>query len=112
MAFLPVLPYFVHGPCQAIMPTSLGRKGCIYNTECCIYNTSAYATIAAKIMRDRGRGRGDLPDISKCACTTLRRAARLVTQLYDEELRRHLPASQFALLSAIERRPGCNQSML
>jgi DNA-binding MarR family transcriptional regulator len=63
-------------------------------------------------MRDRGRGKGDLPDISKCACTTLRRAARLVTQLYDEELRLHLPASQFALLSAIERRPGCNQSML
>jgi DNA-binding MarR family transcriptional regulator len=62
-------------------------------------------------MRDRGKGRGDLPG-SACACATLRRAARLVTQLYDEELRRHLPASQFALLSAIKSRPGCNQSML
>src|SRR5262249_39614614 len=70
-----------------------------------------YATIAATRMRDGGRGRGDLPDIV-CACATLRRAARLVTQLYDEELRLHLPASQFALLSAIESRPGCNQSML
>src|SRR5215469_9326929 len=71
-----------------------------------------YATIAATRMRDRGRGRGDLPDISNCACATLRRAARLVTQLYDEELRLHLPASQFALLSAIKSRPECTQSML
>jgi DNA-binding MarR family transcriptional regulator len=63
-------------------------------------------------MRDRGTGRGDLPDISHCACATLRRAARLVTALYDEELRLHLPASQFALLSAIKSRPRCNQSML
>jgi DNA-binding MarR family transcriptional regulator len=63
-------------------------------------------------MRDRGTGRGDLPDISDCACATLRRAARLVTALYDEELRLHLPASQFALLSAIKSRPRCNQSML
>jgi DNA-binding MarR family transcriptional regulator len=62
-------------------------------------------------MRNRGKGRGDFPDIV-CACATLRRLARLVTQLYDEELRPHLPASQFALLSAVEARPGCNQSML
>jgi DNA-binding MarR family transcriptional regulator len=62
-------------------------------------------------MRDRGRRKGDLAEIA-CVCATLRRAARLVTQLYDEELRPHLPASQFALLSAIESRPGCNQSML
>ena len=52
-----------------------------------------------------------LPDID-CACATARRAARLVTQLYDEELRGHLEASQFALLSAIEQQSGCNQSML
>src|SRR6266851_5238614 len=52
-----------------------------------------------------------LPDIG-CACASVRRAARLVTQLYDEEFRGHLEASQFALLSAIERQPGCNQSML
>jgi DNA-binding MarR family transcriptional regulator len=52
-----------------------------------------------------------LPDI-ECACATVRRAARLVTQLYDEEFRGHLEASQFALLSAIERQSGCNQSML
>jgi DNA-binding MarR family transcriptional regulator len=47
-----------------------------------------------------------------CACATVRRAARLVTQLYDGELRPHLQASQYALLSALERRPGCNQSTL
>jgi DNA-binding MarR family transcriptional regulator len=52
-----------------------------------------------------------LPDF-ECACATARRAARLVTQLYDEEFRGHLEASQFALLSAIEQQPGCNQSML
>ena len=52
-----------------------------------------------------------LPDI-ECACASIRRAARLVTQLYDEEFRGYLEASQFALLSAIERQPGGNQSML
>jgi DNA-binding MarR family transcriptional regulator len=52
-----------------------------------------------------------LPDID-CACATVRRAARLVTQLYDDEFREHLEAAQFALLSAIERQPTCNQSML
>ena len=52
-----------------------------------------------------------LPDI-ECACATVRRAARLVTQLYDEEFRGHLEAAQFALLSAIEQQPSCNQSIL
>jgi DNA-binding MarR family transcriptional regulator len=52
-----------------------------------------------------------LPDI-ECACATARRAARLVTQLYDEEFRGHLEAAQFALLTAIERQPAWNQSML
>jgi DNA-binding MarR family transcriptional regulator len=52
-----------------------------------------------------------LPDI-ECACATARRAARLVTQLYDEEFRGHLEAAQFALLTAIERQPTCNQSTL
>jgi DNA-binding MarR family transcriptional regulator len=47
-----------------------------------------------------------------CACAAVRRAARLFTQLYDEELRPHLQASQFALLSALDQRPGCNQAAL
>ena len=52
-----------------------------------------------------------LPDI-ECACATVRRMARLLTQIYDGELRPQLQASQFALLSVLERRPGSNQSML
>ena len=52
-----------------------------------------------------------LPDID-CACASVRRAARLVTQLYDEEFKGQLEASQFALLSALEQQPGCSQAML
>ena len=52
-----------------------------------------------------------LPDL-ECACATVRRAARLVTQLYDEELRPDLEAPQFALLSVLERRPGASQAVL
>ncbi len=47
-----------------------------------------------------------------CACATVRRAARLLTQLYDGELRPDLQASQYALLSTLERLPGCNQTIL
>jgi DNA-binding MarR family transcriptional regulator len=47
-----------------------------------------------------------------CACATVRRAARLVTQLYDEELRPHIEVPQFALLSMLEQQPGCTQSTL
>jgi DNA-binding MarR family transcriptional regulator len=60
-------------------------------------------------MNDRKTER--LPDI-ECACASVRRAARLVTQIYDEELRGHLEASQFALLSALEQQSDCSQSML
>ncbi|MEP6537508.1 MAG: MarR family winged helix-turn-helix transcriptional regulator [Bryobacteraceae bacterium] len=49
-----------------------------------------------------------LPDID-CACATIRRAARVVTQLYAEELSPRLEATQFALLSILGARPGCNQ---
>jgi DNA-binding MarR family transcriptional regulator len=62
-------------------------------------------------MRSRAKSGAALPEM-ECACATVRRAARLVTQLYDEELRPHLQASQFALLLALEMRPGCNQSAL
>lgn len=64
-----------------------------------------------KRLKDRQSEEPSLPDI-RCACASLRRAARLVTQLYDEEFRPGLQVSQFALLSAIERWPGCNQSTL
>jgi DNA-binding MarR family transcriptional regulator len=39
-------------------------------------------------------------------------AARLITRLYNEELRGHLEAAQFALLAALDKRPGCTQAML
>jgi len=48
----------------------------------------------------------------ECACATVRRAARLLTQLYDEELRPHVEVPQFALLSVLERHPVCRQSLL
>lgn len=47
-----------------------------------------------------------------CACATVRRAARLVTQLYDEELRPQIEVSQFALLSLLEQNPACTQARL
>lgn len=47
-----------------------------------------------------------------CACATVRRAARLLTQLYDEELRPHIEVPQFALLSMLERNPAIGQSAL
>lgn len=47
-----------------------------------------------------------------CACATVRRAARLLTQLYDEDLRPYIEVPQFALLSALERNPACTQSAL
>ncbi len=46
----------------------------------------------------------------ECACATIRRAARLVTQLYDTEFAGLLEGSQFALLTMIDKKPGCNQS--
>jgi DNA-binding MarR family transcriptional regulator len=48
-----------------------------------------------------------------CACSTLRRAARAVTQLYDEELRpTGLRVTQFTLLMALERAAGVTQGKL
>jgi DNA-binding MarR family transcriptional regulator len=53
-----------------------------------------------------------LPDLP-CACATVRRAARLVTQLYGHHLRSNkLEASQFTLLSVLNRRPGNSQVVL
>jgi DNA-binding MarR family transcriptional regulator len=57
------------------------------------------------------RRSSSLPPID-CVCATVRRAARLLTQLYDEELRPQIEVPQFALLMALERNPGCRQSSL
>jgi DNA-binding MarR family transcriptional regulator len=52
-----------------------------------------------------------LPELG-CICASVRRAARLVTQLYDEELRGQIEAAQFALLTALDQHPGVNQTAL
>lgn len=52
-----------------------------------------------------------LPDLD-CACATLRRAARLVTQLYSHEMGSLVEPTQFALLTALGHRPGGSQSPL
>src|ERR1700679_709673 len=48
----------------------------------------------------------------QCACVAIRRTSRVITQLYEEELREHLAMPQFGLLSVIENLPGCNQASL
>lgn len=52
-----------------------------------------------------------LPDLV-CACANLRRAARLVTQLYSHEMGPAIDPSQFALLSAFQHKPGIPQTAL
>ena len=51
-----------------------------------------------------------LPELA-CACATIRRTARLVTQLYSHEMA-PLEPGQFALLSAFDGRPGVSQGKL
>lgn len=53
--------------------------------------------------------KSQLPDLS-CACATLRRAARLVTQLYSQEMRGTVEPPQFSLLTALSVSPGMSQS--
>jgi DNA-binding MarR family transcriptional regulator len=48
-----------------------------------------------------------------CACATIRRASRAVTQLYDKWLRDHgIEGPQFALLAMLERLGECNQTTM
>ncbi len=55
------------------------------------------------------RGTPRLP----CACASLRRAARAVTQMYEEELRETgLRATQFTLLQVLERAGSMTQGEL
>ncbi len=52
-----------------------------------------------------------LPDLG-CACANLRRAARLVTQLYSHEIGPGVDPGQFSLLSALHRNPRASQAPL
>ena len=48
-----------------------------------------------------------------CACATVRRASRAVTQLYDSWLRAHgFEGPQFALLAMLDRVGECNQTTM
>ena len=51
--------------------------------------------------------RADLPDLSTCACFNVRKAARAVTQRYDDALRpAGLRATQFSLLAVVHMTGG------
>ena len=52
-----------------------------------------------------------LPDLG-CACAGIRRAARLVTQLYSHEMGAKVEPTQFSLLSALSQHPGASQAPL
>jgi DNA-binding MarR family transcriptional regulator len=60
------------------------------------------------MIRNTKAERRSLPDL-ECACATIRRSARLVTQLYSHEMASVEP-SQFALLSALSSHPGATQA--
>jgi len=62
-------------------------------------------------LPDKVPGTSPLPDL-ECACAGVRRAARLVTQLYGHEMGKRIEPSQFSLLVALERLPGCSQTLL
>jgi DNA-binding MarR family transcriptional regulator len=52
-----------------------------------------------------------LPDLH-CACATVRRTARLVTQFYGKEMGQRIEPEQFAMLTVLSHRPGASQSSL
>ena len=52
-----------------------------------------------------------LPELA-CACATVRRAARVLTQLYAEEFDGQLEGTQFTLLALVKRAPGISQAAL
>jgi DNA-binding MarR family transcriptional regulator len=47
-----------------------------------------------------------------CACATVRRTARLVTQLYSREIANGLEPAQFSLLTMLSRKPGTTQASI
>ena len=68
------------------------------------------------MARDSNRGpsaRGaSTPEVA-CTCALVRRAARRITQTYDDALRdKGLRITQYALLAQLDRRPGLSVSAL
>ena len=57
-------------------------------------------------------GPGDVEELV-CACATVRRASRAVTQLYDSWLRAHgIEGPQFALLAMLDQVGECTQTVM
>ena len=54
---------------------------------------------------------GPIPELP-CACATVRRAARVLTQLYAQEFEGLLEGTQYSLLAAVNCSPGINQATL
>src|SRR5262249_37668780 len=86
-----------------LKPTNPSRNGCIY--------TCAMGRNLRK-GSGTGAGAGKLVKLP-CACATLRRTARLVSQLYEEALRTTgVGGPQFTLLQALKLAPGISQKEL
>ena len=52
-----------------------------------------------------------LPELG-CACASVRRAARLVTQLYSDEMGGGIEPGQFSLLTLLSLHPGMGQAAM
>jgi DNA-binding MarR family transcriptional regulator len=67
-----------------------------------------------EMMRRKGAGLSEDSVISlPCLCANMRRAARAITQVYDEALRPSgLRTSQFTLLQTLNLAPGISQKRL
>lgn len=64
-------------------------------------------------MLDERNQSTDTPETLPCACANVRRAARAVTQLYDQELHRGgLRVTQFTLLKVMARKGSVRQGEL
>jgi DNA-binding MarR family transcriptional regulator len=66
-------------------------------------------------MKKAGNAEGPRGGVIRlpCACASLRRAARIVTQFYDDALRpTGLRATQFTLLQSLRLAPGISQKAL
>ena len=67
-------------------------------------------------MASAARHHGEKPDeldVVPCACASIRRASRALTQLYDAWLRAHgIEGPQFALLAMLQRLGECNQATM
>jgi DNA-binding MarR family transcriptional regulator len=74
-----------------------------------VVDTYVYTSVMKQSAEINGQAVVSLP----CACASLRRAARIVTQRYDHELRRSgMRATQFTLLQALARAKDISQGNL